>query len=121
MADTFSVRFEEIDSPRVRFRAEGRLRDRPEPFPLDARFAIRVIVDALAVMESSSFPAEGQPIDAAEVRRLVESHPHRKVFSTLMMEPFRSDARFVASLAADFTSEVSVDWVSSIPMTLRHS
>lgn len=109
MAETFAVRIEEVDSPRVRFRAEGRLRDRQEPFPLDARFAVRVIIDAFRAMEQSELPSENQPIDGAEVRRLVESHPHRKIFGTLIMDPFRTDARFVSSFAADFTSEVSVE------------
>lgn len=108
MAETFTVRIEEVDSPRVRFRVEGRLRDRPEPFPLDARFAVRVIIDGYRAMKSSEVPGEDQPIDAAEIRRLVESHPS-KILETLIMDPFRTDAKFVSSFAADFTTEVSVE------------
>ena len=110
MAETFSVTFEEVDPPRVRFRAEGLLRQRPEPFPLDARFAIRVVIDAFAAMESSSFPPEGQPVDATEIRRRVESHPHRTVILGLFsIESLGSSARLNSSLAADFVTEVSVE------------
>ena len=109
MAETFSIRFEELDSDRVRFRVSGPLRARPEPFPLDARFALRVVIDAFAVMEAGSFPTEDQPMDAAEIRTRLDGHPHRKIFLTLTTAPFRTDARFVSSLAADFTTEVSVD------------
>jgi hypothetical protein len=109
-AETFSVTFEEVDPPRVRFRAEGLLRQRPEAFPLDARFAIRVVVDAFAAMEKASFPLDGQPVDAAELRRRVDTHPHRTIFLGLFAtEPLGSDARVISSFAADFVTEVSVE------------
>jgi hypothetical protein len=107
---TFSVTFEEVDPPRVRFRAEGLRRQRPEAFPLDARFAIRVVIDAFAAMERSSFPSEDQPIDAAEIRRRVESHPHRTIILGLFStEPLGSNAQLMSSFAADFVTEVSVE------------
>ena len=108
MAESFSVRFEEVDPPHVRFHVEGHLRHRAEPFPLDARFVIRVLFDAYSAMERSSFPEEDQPIDASEVRRLVEKHPRRNILVHSMAEPCISSAKYISAFAADFVTEVNV-------------
>jgi hypothetical protein len=108
MTETFFVRFEEVDPPHVRFHVAGHLRSRSEPFPLDARFVIRVLFDAYSAMERSSFPGADQPVDASEVRRLVEKHPRRNILVHSMTEPCISSVKYISAFAADFVTEVNV-------------
>jgi hypothetical protein len=108
MSETQFFRLEETAPPRLRFYVED-LQDLGQPIPIDARFAMMVILDAFRVMDGSGFAQEDQPIDAWEVHRRVENHPRRADFLRWTALEFLLDAKATSALASELVLEVVVD------------